>query len=87
MQLTRIESMEALPGTRLRLRFSDGVQGIADLAGLVAAGGVFATLAVQAPRVVQDGRAIAWLDADGEEADMDADTLRRMIEAARAAAE
>lgn len=93
MRLERIASAawEAGPGHRLRLRFADGVEGVADLSDLVAAGGVFASLAARPETlaVAQGGRAVAWADPDGEEADMDADTLRRMIAAApeRAAAE
>jgi hypothetical protein len=87
MELARIVTMEALPGPRLRLRFADGVEGVADLAPLVARGGVFAGLAGGAPTLAEGGRAIAWRDHDGDEADMDADTLRQMIGAARAAAE
>jgi hypothetical protein len=86
MELARILRLEALPEQRLRLCFADGTIGVADLAPLIASGGVFAALAEQAPALVAGGRAIAWRDADGEEADMDADTLRRMLGSARAAA-
>jgi len=87
MELSRIASLEVIPGSQLRLRFADGAEGIVDLAPLVATGGVFATLAAAPPAVVEGGRAIAWRDPDGEEADMDADTLRRMLRPLRAAAE
>lgn len=83
--------MEVIPagpgaGPRLRLRFADGVAGVADLAPLVAMGGVFAALAIAPDTLAPGGRAVVWRDQDGEEADMDANTLRRMIVAERAAA-
>lgn len=87
MELARIVAMDALPDARVRLRFADGVEGVADLAPLVAKGGVFATLSDGALAVARDGRAVMWRDPDGDEADMDADTLRRLIVPARAAAE
>jgi hypothetical protein len=87
MELAHIDSLELLPGPALRLRFADGVTGVVDLASLMQRGGVFASLGRAAPRLTEQGRAIAWDDPDGEEADMDADTLRRMITPARAAAE
>jgi len=86
MDLARIVAMEALPGARVRLRFADGAEGVAELAPLVAQGGVFATLDGGTLTVAEGGRAVAWRDPDGEEADMDADTLRRMIGSARVAA-
>jgi hypothetical protein len=87
MELARIVALELLPGPALRLRFADGADGIADLASLVQHGGVFASLGQATPRLIEHGRAVAWDDPDGEEADMDADTLRRMIAPVRAAAE
>lgn len=87
MELARIISIELLPGPALRLRFADGASGVADLASLVERGGVFASLGRTVPRLIEQGRAVAWDDPDGEEADMDADTLRQMITPARAAAE
>jgi hypothetical protein len=86
MELARIVSLDVLPGARLGLRFADGASGILDLAPLVARGGVFATLGEAEPAVTQGGRAMSWRDPDGEEADMDADTLRRMVAHDRAAA-
>jgi hypothetical protein len=86
MELARILSLEMLPGPTLRLAFADGATGLVDLGPLVAKGGVFASLGRSAPRLVGQGRAIAWDDPDGEEADMDADTLRRMLAPGRAAA-
>ncbi|QYU70161.1 DUF2442 domain-containing protein [Leptolyngbya sp. 15MV] len=87
MNVARIASLETLPGPQLRLRFADAATGLVDLARLAERGGVFAALQTRAPRIVENGRAIAWDDPDGQEADMDADTLRRLIEHVRAAAE
>jgi hypothetical protein len=87
MDLSRIVELQAMPASRLRLRFSDGADGIVDLAPLTARGPVFASLATATVRLSDDGRSIAWLDPDGDEADMDADTLRQMLAPARAAAE
>ncbi len=86
MELARIVTLTMLPGPAVRLRFADGVEGVADLAPLVAKGGVFATLGA-GMTLQRGGRAVAWQDADGDEADMDADTLRLMVMRARAAAE
>lgn len=89
MELACTAAVDVIPaGPRLRLRFANGATGVADLAPLVVMGGVFAALAT-APETLAlapGGRAVVWRDADGEEADMDADTLRRKIVAERAAA-
>ncbi|MCC7281439.1 MAG: hypothetical protein IT556_03580 [Acetobacteraceae bacterium] len=89
MELARIVSAEMLPGLRLALRFADAAEGVAELAPLVAQGPALAAIAAapSAFTVTQGGRAIAWQDADGDEVDLCADALRRMIGAARAAAE
>ena len=81
---------ELLAGPSLRLHFEDGFVGIARLDPLIRCGGVFAAIAAQPERfaIVQNGRALAWVDADGEEIDLCADALRQMAEvtAAQAAA-
>lgn len=43
----RVDSVEALPCCRLRVRFVDGLEGVVDMAGLIASpqAGVFAVLA------------------------------------------
>ena len=88
--LTRIAAAEPLPGYRLRLRYTDGMAGVVDMAGLIAAGGVFAALA--GPRfptftLTQGGRALCWLDDEGQEVDFDADALRLRLHAEQEAAE
>ena len=42
----RVQSVEALPGHRLRVRFLDGLEGVVDMAALIASpeAGVFAAL-------------------------------------------
>lgn len=87
MELARIIDLTVLPNARWFLRFADGAAGLIELAPIVARGGVFSTLTTNGPAVILNGRAISWRDPDGDEADMDADTLRRMITPARAAAE
>jgi putative hemolysin len=89
MELARIVSAEMLPGLRLTLRFADGGEGVAELAPLVTTGPALAAIAANPAgfTIAQGGRAIAWQDADGEEVDLCADALRRLIGTARAAAE
>jgi len=89
MELHRIVSAEMLPGLRLSLRFADGGAGIAELAPVVATGAALAAIANNPDdfTLAQGGRVIAWKDADGEDVDLCADALRRMISVSRAAAE
>jgi hypothetical protein len=89
MELQRIPSAEMLPGLRLSLRFADGAEGIADLIPVIARGAALAAIAAApaALTITQGGRAVAWHDVDGEEIDLCADALRRMIGSARTAAE
>jgi hypothetical protein len=89
MELQRIIAAEMRPDLRLRLVFADGGEGIADLTRLAALGGALSILATNpsAFSVVQNGRAIAWRDADGDEVDLCADALRDMLVDARHAAE
>jgi len=89
MDMQRIATAAMLPGLRLRLTFADGFQGIADMATLAASGGALAVVAVDpfGFTITQNGRAVAWLDADGDEVDLCADALRLMAEEQRAAAE
>lgn len=88
--LTRIEAAEALPGYRLRLRYTDGTNGVVDFSGTIAKGGVFTVLAGSrfgTVRLVQGGRAVCWLDDAGGEVDFDADALRLRLQAEQEAAE
>lgn len=89
MELQRIVAAEMQPGLRLVLRFADGTEGVAALASVVAQGGALAAIAAApgAFTITQAGRAIAWRDADGEEVDLCADALRRLLGSERAAAE
>ncbi len=87
--MERITLAEMLPGYRLRLRFADGAEGVAELAPLVAIGGVYAAIAAapDAVRIGPRGRSVEWPGADGEAVDFCADALRLEIDARRAAAE
>ena len=89
MSMQRIVSAEMLPGYRLRIAFADGTQGIAELAPLVARGGVYAAIAAapDAVRIGPRGRSVEWTDADGETVDFCADALRLDIEGRSIAAE
>ncbi len=90
MQLQRIDAVEWAGGLLFRLRFADGVAGIVDLAAELPAG-TYAGDAVAADpaavRVAERGRALFWTDPNGEEVDIDAETLRGLLEARREAAE
>lgn len=87
--MERIVEAQMMPGYRLRLRFADGLDGVAELAPLVARGGVYAAIAAapQAVRIGMRGRSVEWPGLDGEAVDFCADALRLDIEARRAAAE
>lgn len=86
--MQRIVAAEMEPGFRLRLRFADGLEGVADFAPLVARGGVYAAIAAapEAVRIGPHGRSVAWPDAEGESVDFCADALRLEIEGRSAAA-
>ncbi len=89
MELHRIVAAEMLPALRLRLQFDDGFQGVASLAEMVQAGGVLTAISDKPFEfsVIENGRAVAWKHADGDDVDLCADALRRFAEhaAARAA--
>jgi hypothetical protein len=89
MELHTIAAADALPGQRLRLTFADGFQGVVDLAAIAARGGVLSVLATDPGgfAVSEHGRALVWVDADGDEVDLCADALRQMAEEQRQAAE
>ena len=80
--MQRIVTAEMQPGFRLRLRFADGLEGVADFAPLVARGGVYAAIAgaPDAGRIGPNGRSVEWPDAAGESVDFCADALRLEIE-------
>jgi hypothetical protein len=90
MELAQIEAVEWIGGERFRLHFADGVTGIVDLGPEL--GDDPGALAVVREKpgsvtVAPRGRALVWPDPNGEEVDLCADALRRMMEPARAAAE
>jgi len=82
MELNRIVAAEMLAGLRLRLRFEDGFQGIVSLAEVVQAGGVLTAISDKPTEftLIENGRAIAWKHADGDDVDLCADALRRLAE-------
>lgn len=90
IKLQSIDAAEWTGGLSFRLRFADGWAGVADLAAepppASHAARVIAATA-SSMRVVARGRALVWTDADGEEVDIDAETLRGLRAAERAAAE
>lgn len=86
MNLARIVALAPVGSEAVHLRFADGATGTLDLADLRSRGGVFATLTPEGLTIAQDGRAVVWTDPDGDEADIDADTLRRTVADDRAAA-
>jgi hypothetical protein len=89
MDMHTIKTAEALPGHRLRLTFEDGFHGVVDLAAIAAHGGVLSVLATDPGgfAVSEHGRALVWVDADGDEVDLCADALRQMVAEQREAAE
>ncbi len=89
MDMHTIKTAEALPGHRVRLTFEDGFQGVVDLAAIAARGGALSVLATDPGgfAVSEHGRALVWIDADGDEVDLCTDALRQMAEEQREAAE
>lgn len=87
MDLARIVALEALPGPMVRLRFADGAEGTVHLAPLASMGGVFTTIAAGGLRLAAGGTAVIWPGPEGAEADMDADTLRWLLQPLCTAAE
>ena len=87
MQVIVAAGME--PGYRLRLRFADGMEGTADLAPLVARGGVYRAIAAApgAVRIGARGRSVEWPDGAGDTVDFCADALRLEVEGRSLAAE
>jgi hypothetical protein len=90
MQLRCIEAAEWAGGLLFRLRFADGLAGVVDLAPELPAGSYAADTVASAPGAVciaEHGRALVWTDPEGEEVDIDAETLRGLLAARRRAAE
>ncbi|WP_158925495.1 DUF2442 domain-containing protein [Acidisphaera sp. S103] len=89
MDMHTIKAAAILPGHRLKLTFEDGFQGVVDLAAIAARGGVLSVLGTDPDgfAVAERGRALVWIDEDGDEVDMCADALRQMAEEQRQAAE
>jgi hypothetical protein len=89
MDMHTIRTVDTLSGHRLKLTFEDGFQGIVDLSAIAARGGVLSVLGTDPGgfAVAERGRALVWIDADGDEVDLCADALRQMAEEQRQAAE
>jgi hypothetical protein len=89
MDMHTIRTADTLSGHRLKLTFEDGFQGIVDLAAKAARGGVLSVLGTDPNgfAVAERGRALVWIDADGDEVDLCADALQQMAEEQRQAAE
>jgi len=90
MALQRIEAVEWAGALLFRLRFSDGLAGIVDLAAELPAGSYAGNTVASAPaavRIAERGRALVWTDPDGEDVDIDAETLWGLLAARSEAAE
>lgn len=90
MDLAHIVAAECVGGLRLRLSFADGAEGVVDLAPeLGEEPGALAVIrdTPAAFTIAPRGRALVWRDAEGNDIDLCADALRRMIQPAQAAAE
>ena len=89
-EFQRIEAAEWLGGLRFRLRFVDGAAGTVDLAPELGDDPGMLSVIRDRPAdvtVAQHGRALLWLTEAGDEVDLDADALRMLLRAERAAAE
>ncbi len=75
----RIASAEVVRHGILRIRWSDGSEGVVDLKGTIARGGVFSFLEKAAAfarvSVAADGRAIQWTDPYDDIISITADAL------------
>jgi hypothetical protein len=80
-KLPRISSVAPVIHGVLKLSFIDGYDGVLDLRPLIAKGRIFTWL--QEPvnfekvRLDEYGHSISWVDDDGYEIDLGADSLRR----------
>ncbi len=83
-KLPRLKSAEPVIHGVLKLIFLDGYEGVVDLRPLIARGKIFTWL--QNPdnfasvQVDEYGHSIGWVDANGYEIDLGADSLRRDCE-------
>lgn len=84
----RMERVVALDGRRLSLRWSDGLEGVADFSETLRHP---AYAALRDPKrfaavgIAEDGWTIFWIGSDGEEIDVCPDVLRAMVDPAAAA--
>ncbi len=83
-ELPRIKIAEPVIHGVLKLVFLDGYEGVVDLRPLLAKGKIFTWLQeprnFAAVRVDEYGHSISWVDEDGYEIDLSADSLRRDCE-------
>ena len=90
MMMQTIRGAEPLPESRIRLTWGDGSKSVVDFSPILAKGGVFAFLAdpaaFNAVDVGERGRTLVWRDPDGDEIDLCADALWRMVHGEAAAA-
>ncbi|MBV8565930.1 MAG: DUF2442 domain-containing protein [Methylobacteriaceae bacterium] len=80
-KLPRIRSVAPVIHGVLKLSFIDGYEGIVDLRPVIARGKIFEWLQMpenfQKVRLDEYGHSISWIDDDGYEIDLGADSLRR----------
>ncbi len=84
-KLPRIQSVKAVMFGVLKLVFDDGYEGVVDLRPLLANGEMFAFLRARPERFMKVkrekyGHSVYWIDDDGDEIDLGADSLRRDAE-------
>jgi hypothetical protein len=83
-KLPRIISAEPVIHGVLKLVFTDGYEGVVDLRPLIAQGRIFSWLQkpknFQKVRLQEYGHHIFWINNNGEEIDLGADSLRRDAE-------
>jgi hypothetical protein len=83
-KLPRIVSAEPVIHGVLKLKFTDGYEGVIDLRPIIAKGRMFTWL--QKPgnfkkiKIEEYGHHVYWIDGRGEEIDLGADSLRRDAE-------
>ena len=82
--MLRITSAEAVVPGVLKLTWNDGYEGVADLRGIIARGGMFSTLRdpqyFGSVRVAEYGHSIFWGDESAEDVDFGCDRLREIAE-------
>jgi hypothetical protein len=79
--LPRIVTAEAVIHGVLKVVFTDGYEGVVDLRPVIDRGGALTWLRrpenFQKVQTDEFGHGVFWIDADGEEIDLSADSLRR----------